>query len=82
MSIPVCLNEIYYDLSTLVQMKKQDPINREEYNPLEIQSGRKLIAKLDKVIAELRNERAVKTRVQDQAQGEEEFVSGGFGYNK
>jgi hypothetical protein len=50
MAIPVMLNEKYYDLSTLLRMKRQDPTSREAYNPLELQSGRNLINKLEAAI--------------------------------
>ena len=67
MDVPVSLNETYYDISTLIKWKRKDPLTRAEYNPLELQSGRTLLNKLDGCISELKAIRAKKKQLADQA---------------
>jgi hypothetical protein len=49
MDIPVSLNEKFYDLSTLAQLEK-DPFTREDFNQLEIQSGRQITNRMEDFI--------------------------------
>lgn len=53
MTIPVLLNEEFYDLSTVAQLK-EDPQTREPFELKEIQSGRKLIKRFDKLLAKIK----------------------------
>ena len=53
-NIPVCLNEIFHDISTLINWKMIDPITQEEYDPLEIQSGRRLLNELEQAEKDLK----------------------------
>jgi hypothetical protein len=67
MTIPVFLNDKFYDLSTLEKMNNKDPFSKEKFNLSEIQSGRILIDKFNQVIEKIeQNHPALKEKFEGQ----------------
>jgi hypothetical protein len=56
-NIPVDINEVYYDISTVLKWKFKDPQSREPYESSDVRSGRRLVNDLDQAIETLRSKR-------------------------
>jgi len=58
--IPVDINEVYYDISTVLKWKFKDPQSREPYESSDVRSGRRLVNDLYKAVETLKKQREEK----------------------